>query len=408
VVVAVAFSVAAGLVAYSSDFPDWTWWAVAGGAFIAVALTWLFDSTVNTRNFLTTTAAAVVVLGAAAGVTFIDGWSKWNYEGYEAKDSWSEYRHLIAELDTLPGGRVQWESNRGLNKYGTPMSPMLIPYWTEGKLQSMEGLYFESSLTTPFHFINHSEMSYKPSNPIPGLPYDTFNMERGLAHMDLYGVEYYVSFTPEAAERANETEGFTELAVTGPFHIFKLPETELVVPATHQPAVYDVPERGLIGALLGSGTVTGSNGQPRPDFFDMALDYYVDVENLDRWIVAGGPDDWPRIETVEDRPDVELNVGEDAVSNIVVDDERISFTTEAVGVPHMIKVSYFPNWTATGAEGPWRAAPSLMVVVPTQNEVVLEFRDTWAETGGKLLTLGGFGALIIVGGMAFWRRRRIA
>jgi hypothetical protein len=140
----------------------------------------------------------------------------------------------------------------------------------------------------------------------------------------------------------------------------------------------------------------------------MALDYYVDVENLDRWIVAGGPDDWPRIETVEDRPDVELNVGEDAVSNIVVDDERISFTTEAVGVPHMIKVSYFPNWTATGAEGPWRAAPSLMVVVPTQNEVVLEFRDTWAETGGKLLTLGGFGALIIVGGMAFWRRRRIA
>src|SRR5690606_40849791 len=66
-------------------------------------------------------------------------------------------------FDALPDGRVQWESNSELNQYGTPMSPMLIPYWTEGSHKSMEGLYFESSLTTPFHFINHSEMSYKPS-----------------------------------------------------------------------------------------------------------------------------------------------------------------------------------------------------------------------------------------------------
>jgi hypothetical protein len=76
-----------------------------------------------------------------------------------------------------------------------------------------------------------------------------------------------------------------------------------------------------------------------------------------------------------------------------------------VGVPHLVKVSYFPNWTAAGAEGPWRAAPSLMVVVPTNEEVTLEFQDTWAESGGKILTLGGVGSLIIVGGIIFWRRR---
>jgi hypothetical protein len=38
-----------------------------------------------------------------------------------------------------------------------------------------------------------------------------------------------------------------------------------------------------------------------------------------------------------------------------------------------------------------------MVVVPTQNDVVIEFRDTWAENGGKILTLGGVVALISVG-----------
>ena len=405
VFVAIAFAVAAGLVADSAEFPDWTWIVVAIAGVIAISATYAFPSTVNTRNFLTTTAAAVVVLGAAAGVTFIDGWSAWNYEGYEAKEPWPEYEALMTELDTLAPGRVQWEANSGLNQYGTPMSPMLIPYWTEGSQQSMEGLFFESSLTTPFHFINHSEMSYQPSNPIPGLRYHTFEMERGLKHMDFYGVDTYVSFTPEAAEKAASIDGFYELAITEPFHIFRLPETQLVVPATHLPSVYEVPERGLLSSLLGSDTVTGSDGEPLSSFFDMSLDFYEDVDNMDRWVVAGGPEEWPRIESIDQRPDTELSVPADAVSDIEIDHHRVSFTTEAIGVPHLVKVSYFPNWTASGADGPWRASPSLMVVVPTETEVVLEFQDTWAESGGKLLTLGGVLTLAAIGFALRWRRR---
>jgi hypothetical protein len=406
-VIAVGFAVAAGLVADSAEFPDWSWIVVLVAGVIALASTLLFAPKVNTRNFLTTTAAAVVVLGATAGVTFIDGWSKWNYEGYESKQPWPEYQALMLELNSLPDGRVQWESSSDLNKYGTPMSPMLIPYWTEGSHQSMEGLYFESSLTTPFHFINHSEMSYQPSNPIPGLRYHTFEMERGLKHMDLYGVRYYVSFTPEAAEKANGIDGFTEIAVTEPFHIFELPETDLVVPATHLPAVYEAPQRGLLGSLVGSETVTGPDGEARLSFHDISLQWYDDIDNMHRWIVADGPEDWPRIESVTGRPDVELSMPAAAVSDIEIDDHRISFSTQALGVPHLVKVSYFPNWRATGADGPWRASPSLMVVVPTENEVVLEFGDTWAESGGKLLTFGGVVSLIAIGGVFQWRRRAL-
>ncbi|HSM44486.1 MAG TPA: hypothetical protein VK969_05660 [Acidimicrobiia bacterium] len=403
--IAVVFAVATGLVIDSVEFADWAWILVVAGGLIALAATYLLETTVNSRNFLTFTAASVVVLGAAAGVTFIDGWAKWNYEGYEAKEPWPAYEALMLELDALPEGRVQWEANSELNRYGTPMSPMLIPYWTDGSHQSMEGLYFESSLTTPFHFINHSEMSYQPSNPIPGLRYHTFDMERGLAHMDLYGVGYYVSFTPEAADKALTIDGFTEVSATGPFRIFELPETDLVVPATLQPAVYEVPERGLFASLIGSETVTGDDGESLPSFHDLSLEWYDDIENLHRWVVADGPEDWPRIESIADRPDEEVYVRGNDVSDIVLEPHRISFSTEAVGVPHLVKVSYFPNWTATGADGPWRASPSLMVVVPTQEDVVIEFADTWAESGGKLLSLGGVGALIAVG--LLHRRRRL-
>jgi hypothetical protein len=127
---------------------------------------------------------------------------------------------------------------------------------------------------------------------------------------------------------------------------------------------------------------------------------------MQRWVVADGPEEWPRIETLDDRPDVPLGVPADAVSDIEVDNHRVSFTTEAIGIPHLIKISYFPNWTATGAEGPWRASPSLMVVVPTDSEVVIEFQDTWAETGGKVLTLGGVASLILVG-VVIGRRREV-
>jgi hypothetical protein len=136
-------------------------------------------------------------------------------------------------------------------------------------------------------------------------------------------------------------------------------------------------------------------------FFDLALDWYDDVDNLDRWVVSDGPEEWPRIESLDERPDVPLTVPADAVSDIEIDNHRISFNTKAVGMPHLIKVSYFPNWTAEGAQGPWRAAPSLMVVVPTSETVVLEFQDTWAETFGKVATV--LGLLILVGTLV-WRR----
>ena len=399
----VAFAVAAGLMADSTEFPPWAWGVVTAVGIGVVAASLMAPAMVDTRNFLTTTAVAIVVLGASAGVTFIDGWSRWNYEGYEAKESWPEYESLMVELDRLPDGRVMWENNSGLNKYGTPMSPMLIPYWTEGSQKSMEGLYFESSLTTPFHFINHSEMSFKSSNPIPGLKYHVFDMERGLKHMDVYGVDYYVSFTPEAAEKALGIDEFELVTTTEPFQIFRLPDTQLVEAATHLPAVYEVPDPSLFRSLTGSGSVTGRDGEPLPSFHDMALEWYEDVDEMDRWVVADGPAEWPRIESIGERPDTEIDVPQNPVSNIVLEDHRISFTTKAVGVPHVVKISYFPNWKATGADGPWRATPSLMVVVPTDNDVVIEFQDTWAESSGQILTVIGLVGLI-VGGFVAWRR----
>jgi hypothetical protein len=135
-----------------------------------------------------------------------------------------------------------------------------------------------------------------------------------------------------------------------------------------------------------------------PDFTAASLEWYDDVTRLDEWLVADGPPEWPRVDAVEARraiPVPDASDAEQAVRNVVVDNGRISFETTAIGVPHLVKVSYFPNWSASGADGPFRAAPSLMVVVPTSETVVLEFSRTWVEYLGLIVTFVSTGGVVV-------------
>ena len=60
----------------------------------------------------------------------------------------------------------------------------------------------------------------------------------------------------------------------------------------------------------------------------------------------------------------------------------------------LVKVSYFPNWHASGADGPWRVTPNLMVVVPTSHDVTLTYGGSSADTLGLLAPLIGLVALL--------------
>ena len=69
---------------------------------------------------------------------------------------------------------------------------------------------------------------------------------------------------------------------------------------------------------------------------------------------------------VVDLPEVE-------VSNVEMGEQSVEFDVSEPGVPVLVRVSYFPNWTAHGAEGPYRIGPNQMVVVPTDTHVRLAF-----------------------------------
>ena len=364
-----------------------------------IVLLWLVGRQARpaTRTILPALASVAIIgtvfLGVVTEENYVGAWARWNYLGYEGKADWSDYEGVMATVGGLPPGRVQWEPNSELNKYGTPMAPMLYPYWTEGTHPSMEGLYFESSITTPFHFLNASELAKSPSNPIPGLRYHTGDFERGAVHMRLFNVSYYVAYTDTAKQKAAGHPDFTLLEESPPFQIFLLPESSLVEAAVHRPWVFEEPGPRLLSPLAGI-----FREDTEPDFVHVALDWYEDIGLIDQWIVEDGPEDWQRITPDLEGDTVPIAGGERArISDVVLEDHRLAFTTTGVGLPHLIKVSYFPNWTAYGADGPWRAAPAFMVVVPTDEEVELRFEDTWVERVGMWLTV--FGVIAVI---AWW------
>ena len=98
------------------------------------------------------------------------------------------------------------------------------------------------------------------------------------------------------------------------------------------------------------------------------------------------------------------------VTNETLENESLSFDTTAVGQPHWVKISYFPNWHVKGAEGPYLASPSMMMVIPTESHVTLYYGRTAANTVGQTLEVLAWVLLLCLTGwrtVLWFRRRRL-
>ena len=253
-----------------------------------------------------------------------------------------------------------WEPNSDLNKYGTPMVLMTIPLYTDHS--SMEGLYFDSSITTPFHFIAVSGLAERPSNPVGGLRYINNQFEKGEEYLLDLGVDYFISYTELITKKAHESSKLIHLFSSGPFTVFKIDSEKIELVNQEIIEFEKVPYLDRTLSSLFRDT-TYSN------FF---TESYENFENLSFQRI---------IETSRISPQLKKSISDEvSITGLTVTSDKIKFSTDKPNELHLIKISYFPNWEIVNGEGPYRISPSFMAVVPYSENVEINFVKTKLES----------------------------
>ena len=329
---------------------------------------------IKSENYLIYTT---LVSLSFATLSYLPHWLNWNFTGYESKSSWTDITTLYAGLNELEPGRIMWEPNSDLNKYGTPMVLMTIPMFTDH--QSVEGLYFDSSITTPFHFLTVSGLAERPSNPVGGLTYINGEFDKGIRLMKELGVDYFIAYTSSIKEKANTNENFNFLFSNEVFNVYSINTTKVELIENNlylfeSPNFYD----RLKNAILREGS--------EQSFFDAAYrsfkneTIYKIIENYDKSFANLNDKNTKLI-----------------ISDLNIQNDLITFTTNKPNQLHLIKVSYFPNWKITNGKGPFRISPSFMAIIPNEELVEIKFETTDIEKALNILSfLSLFSALLII------------
>jgi len=308
---------------------------------------------------------AIVLLASllftGANVTYIKGWINWNYQGFEGKGSWPLFQQINNYLRSNGSGRVVYEHSPLTNVFGTERAFESLPLFS-GR-NTLEGLYMQSTISSPFVFFIQSQVSSVCSAPFPQYRYGRLNLKSAIPRLKLFNVGQYIARSPEAKGEANRLKEFRLEKTFGEYNIYQLTvnSNRYVEPLDRQPIAVN------------------PNNWKREFFIWFASDQVsgpplVAAENREAKQTYP-PLNHHRI-TEELRP------------------EEVVFTTAHVGYPHLIKISYHPNWQVVGAKRIYLASPSFMLVYPDQPEVKIFFSRGLPEYFGGALTLAGIFLLI--------------
>jgi hypothetical protein len=306
-------------------------------------------------------ALAVLVLTLATlvwvhvNVGFVDDWAAWNYRGFEATPGWAAFREVNdAVRRSSADPRVAYEHSMSHDEAGSVRAFESLPFFSGAS--TLEGLYMQSTISSPFVFYIQSEISQIASCPL--LPYHCARLdaERAAEHLRLFNVTEVISRGDRVKEELDASPAFAPVVDVPPYRVFRVAGADgaYVVPLRFEPLVIagEHWKRDFFAWFKrpGSGEVPLVRAEPGRE----------------------PPPSWERIEALPDRvPRRALPRGVEVDADVGT--ERIRIHTSRPGHPLLVKVSYHPRWRVDGADAVWLASPSFMLLLPTQAEVTLTY-----------------------------------
>ena len=303
-------------------------------------------------------------------------WCRWNFSGLEAREQWPQFRELA---DRLRGGvadpRVAVEYSREHEKAGSIRMYETLPFFS-GR-STIEGVYNQASLSTHAAYYLASELGERSPNPFRRQYYSKFNTSAAIDHLRLFNARDVVALSPSLTAALSARSDATLVARVPPYSLFRLQGLwGYVTPLTHQPV----------------------RSSPR-GWREKAYRWFSRQPLSPAPLVFTDDARFGAVEGDEFLAPPLLPLPEGTVVRETVEPERITVETNRPGHPLLVKVSYHPRWRAEGAHGPYLVSPSLMLIVPEREKVVLTYSRTAADVAGAGLTLT---ALLAA---ALWRFR---
>ena len=336
----------------------------------------------------------LTVLLVNTQVDTIPTWIEWNYSGFEQKRVWTQFLAVNNKLKgTCQDPRVVYEHDMKHRPAGSVRAFEMLPYFS-GR-STLEGLYNQSTITSPFVFYVQSEISARPSCPLPDYNYSRLNLEKGLQHLRLFNVSHIVVVTDKIRKALSTLNDVVREADFPPYTIYRVRNNgdRYVSVLDNEPVLL----------------VTKNRQQEAFQWFRKS-----DMSTLVAFKEELEPEDTARFKTIihDKLPDTlpalrvlpkagQPNQDRGPIKEIIRPEE-IVIETKNVGLPHLVRVSYHPNWHVEGADRIYLVSPSFMLIYPTQERVRLYFGPSFPNYLGWALSL--LGLMFVIGYSIFGHR----
>lgn len=331
-------------------------------------------------------------------------WASWNYSGLEAKDSWPTFRELVMPLRGTPG-RLANDLNPDNERFGSSRIFELVPSLIGKPI--LEGGLVNSAAGSLFAYYIQSETSKDCAGYPPMMIPSRFDLANATRHLELFNVKHLIARWPTLQDALARSPAWRFLYRVDGWEVYEL--------LTHQGQTVHVLEVDPVALETA-------------DWKQRALEWTYAPAALDRpvLLVPPGVPVPPGVKRISDAEFASFTRTNPAPPTATLDppprhpstlplrpvkwesvaDDRITFVTDAIGRPHLIKVNWFPNWQVRGADAVYRVTPDFMLVYPRQAHVDLYYGRTAVDRAGLALTWLGWLGMIGVAGVRAWKSKR--
>ena len=312
-------------------------------------------------------------------------WFRWNNTGYEVKKEYPNLQKIIKSFHgDISTGRIAWEklTFRENTDFGSERAYENLYLFT-GR-PSMEGVHYSASFMARPTTYMQSEYSLSPVDPEPDRIYSSPNPEVWPFRFYQTNTKDIILFSDKIKSLFAESAYFEKTLDAGKWTVYSF---------KNFPKSYiEVTDLEKISIL------NESQGGFKADFYKFFRDYEIMdypfvprqfSKGLDGKVKSYGQ----YVDLKRDHyttPDFSVWLTKrkyaTSISDEKIDNFKISFLTNEVGKPHIIKITYSQNFKSRNGEKIYPIAPGYMMIIPQTSRVDIYYGWTSFEIAGLVLT----------------------